>query len=133
MCRDCYWYDAIFNSHLVGYDVHNHAPRRGRCLPTCLMQVDGRAHQVAFFDSLSMDPFAIYRMAKKFDGIRGEGTLQLNGLRVGSFYNVRDGVPSRGVGDHVRSPEAVGQVRGAAGNASSAVPSVSSATDAAAM
>ena len=44
-----------------------------------------------------------------------------------------DGVPSRGVGDYVRSPEAVGQVRGAAGKASSAVPSVSSATEAAAM
>ena len=52
---------------------------------------------------------------------------------VDTRQRVIDGVPSRGVGDHVRSPEAVGQVRGAAGNASSAVPSVSSATEAAAM
>ena len=48
-------------------------------------------------------------------------------------HTVFDGVPSRGVGDHVRSPGAVGQFRGAAGNASSALSSVSSARLAAAM
>ena len=57
------------------------------------------------------------------------GSMRRSGVASGRC----DRVPSRGVGDHVRSPEAVGQVRGAAGKASSAVLSVSSATELAAM
>ncbi len=56
-------------------------------------------------------------------------------MRPSAFWPVHlgnpDGVPFRGVGGHVRSPVAVGQVRGAAGNASPMLESVSSATDAA--
>ncbi len=89
MCQQCFWSTAVYETHRQGYDVHTHHPLVQPCPPQCLTRLAGRRIQIELFDAHAADPAEQYRLTKRWDGLRGRGTLPLNGVRTRVFYDLR--------------------------------------------
>jgi len=104
--------------HWFGQDrYHRFDPQVGDVrFGTCYV---GASAEAAFLETLGRTSNGLIDeadvLARSLTELSLTSELRLAGL---TDPEVRDGVPFRGVGGHVRSPVVVGQVRGAAGNAS---------------
>ena len=104
--------------HWFGQDrYHRFDPQVGDVrFGTCYV---GASAEAAFLETLGRTSNGLIDeadvLARSLTELSLTSELRLAGL---TDPEVRDGVPFRGVGGHVRFPVVVGQVRGAAGNAS---------------
>jgi GNAT superfamily N-acetyltransferase len=89
LCKGCFWSKAVYEAHRYGYDVHTHHPLVQPCPVNCLTRLDGRSTQIQLFDAHAADPIEIYRISKRWDGLRQSGTLPVNGVRTRTFYDLR--------------------------------------------
>jgi len=79
----------VYEAHRQGFDVHTHHPLIRPCPPKCLTTNGGRGIQIQLFDAHAADPTELYRVIKKWDGVRQGGTFLLHGPRARMFYDLR--------------------------------------------
>lgn len=89
LCEKCFWGTAVYEAHRQGFDVHTHHPLIWPCPTQCLTRLGGRGIQIHLFDAHVADPNELYLVTKKWDGLRGRGTLPVNSARTSVFYNLR--------------------------------------------
>lgn len=89
LCETCFWETAVYEAHRQGFDVHTHHPLIRPCPPECLTTIGGRGIQIRLFEAHAADPNELYRVTKKWDGIRRRGTFNLHGPRTRMFYDLR--------------------------------------------
>ncbi len=89
LCKGCFWGQAVYEAHRYGYDVHTHHRPAEPCPANCLTRLDGRSIQIRLFDAHAHGPNEMYRICKKWDGLRQRGTFPVNGVKIRTFYDLR--------------------------------------------